>query len=402
MKVFEHLENIWHKKVTRREFLAKCAKAGVCIGASLYAFGALSKYQALSAIGEKRGMHEALFYEKMGDEAVRCVLCPNYCTLSNGQRGFCRVREPVDGKLYSLVYELVCSAHIDPIEKKPMYHVLPASKSFSIATAGCNSRCKYCQNWTISQRSPEETINNRLSVKNLVDSAAMNGCRSIAYTYTEPVIFYEYMIEGAKLAKTKGIYNVMVTGGKINKEPAKLAAKYVESANIDFKGFDDKYLREVCAQSLNNILDSILTMKQGGMWIELTNLIVPTLNDDMSKIRQMVKWIRSNVGSDVPLHFSRFWPQYKLRSLYPTPVETLKKARDIALEEGLHYVYIGNVPGMGYEDTICPKCKKVVIRRMGYQVLENHVSKDGKCGFCSGSIAGIWGTPHQGTPRKIE
>ena len=390
MKILEILNNLWERRLTRREFLKDCATAGVCAGASLYAFGALSKYQAYAAIGEKRGMHEALFYEKMGDEAVQCQLCFNRCTLSNGQRGFCRVREPVDGKLYTLVYELVCSAHIDPIEKKPMFHMLPGSKSFSIATAGCNSRCKYCQNWTISQRSPEETINKRLSVDNLVASAAANDCRSIAYTYTEPIIFYEYSLDAAKAAKRKGIYNVWVTGGKINPEPLKHIAQFVEAANIDFKGFDDKYLREVCAQRLDNILEMIVISKEAGMWIELTNLIVPTLNDDMKKIREMVKWIKSNVGPDVPLHFSRFWPQYKLRSLYPTPVETLMRARDIAREEGLHYVYIGNVPGQGFEDTVCPKCGKVVIKRIGYKVLENHVGTDGKCRFCGNKIAGIW------------
>ncbi|MGD2279572.1 MAG: AmmeMemoRadiSam system radical SAM enzyme, partial [Candidatus Omnitrophota bacterium] len=349
-----------------------------------------SRYKAYAAIGEKRGMHEALFYEKMGDEAVRCLLCDNYCVLSNGQRGFCRVREPVDGKLYSLVYELVCAVHIDPIEKKPMFHMLPGSKSFSVATAGCNSRCKYCQNWTISQRSPEETTNSRLSSRNLVASAEANGCRSIAYTYSEPIVFYEYMLEASGLAREKGIYNVMVTGGKINPEPARKLAKSVHSANFDLKGFDKKFLNEVCAQSLDNILEALVIMKQEGMWVEVTNLIVPTLNDNMDDIRRMMKWVKKNLGADVPIHFSRFWPQYKLRSLYPTPVETLKQARDIAFEEGMHYVYIGNVPELALQSTVCPRCKNVVIKRIGYKVVENNVSPDGLCRFCGNKIAGIW------------
>jgi pyruvate formate lyase activating enzyme len=389
MKILEKLDNIWQKKFTRRDFLRKCLATGLGMGASFYLFNLFSKYKAYAAIGEKRGMHEALFYEKMGAGAVRCLLCPNQCMLSNGQRGFCRVREPVDGKLYTLVYELVCAVHVDPIEKKPLYHMLPGSKSFSIATAGCNSRCKNCQNWTISQRPPEETTNRFLSSGNLVARASANGCRSIAYTYTEPVVFYEYMMDASRLAKEKGIYNVMVTGGKINPEPAKQLGKYVDAANFDLKGFDKKFLRENCAQDLDNILQALTIMKQEGIWIEITNLIVPTLNDNMNDIRRMVKWIRSNLGPDTPLHFSRFWPQYKLRSLYPTPVETLKRARDIAMEEGINYVYIGNVPQIGVESTVCPKCKKVVIKRLGYSVLENNVV-DGKCKFCGNKIPGIW------------
>ncbi|MGB2599344.1 MAG: AmmeMemoRadiSam system radical SAM enzyme [Candidatus Omnitrophota bacterium] len=389
MKILEKLDNIWQKKFTRRDFLKKCLTAGLGMGASLYLFGLFSKYKAYAAIGEKRGMREALFYEKMGGDAVRCLLCPNQCMLSNGQRGFCRVREPVDGKLYTLVYELVCSVHVDPIEKKPLYHMLPGSKSFSVATAGCNSRCKNCQNWTISQRPPEETTNRFLSSGNLVARASANGCASIAYTYTEPIIFYEYMMEASRLAKEKGIYNVMVTGGKINPEPARELGKYVDAANFDLKGFDKKFLRENCAQDLDNILQALTIMKQEGIWVEVTNLIVPTLNDNMNDIRRMVKWLKSNLGPDTPLHFSRFWPQYKLRSLYPTPVETLKRARDIAMEEGIHYVYIGNVPEIGVESTVCPKCKKVVIKRLGYSVLENNVV-DGKCKFCGNKIPGIW------------
>jgi pyruvate formate lyase activating enzyme len=390
MKVLEKLESLWREKLTRKDFLKKCAAAGITLGVSSYLFGLFSKYKAYAAIGEKRGMREALFYEKMGGDAVRCLLCPNQCMLSNGQRGFCRVREPVDGKLYSLVYELVCSAHVDPIEKKPMYHMLPGSQSFSIATAGCNSRCKNCQNWTISQRPPEETTNNRLTIQNLVASASANGCRSIAYTYTEPVVFYEYMMDASRLAKEEGIYNVMVTGGKINPKPAKELAKYVDASNFDLKGFDNNFLRENCAQDLDNILQALSIMKQEGIWVEITNLIVPTLNDSMDDIRRMVKWIKSNLGADVPLHFSRFWPQYKLRSLYPTPLETLKRARDIAMEEGLHYVYLGNVPESSASNTVCPKCKKVVIERIGYRVLKNNVSSDGKCVFCGNKIPGIW------------
>jgi pyruvate formate lyase activating enzyme len=233
-------------------------------------------------------------------------------------------------------------------------------------------------------------MNRRLSVQDLVQGAVNNACKSIAYTYTEPVIFYEYMLEGSKLARKRGIYNVMVTGGKINPEPVKELCKYVDAANFDLKGFDKKFLREVCAQDLDNILEALTLMKQGGMWVEITNLVVPTLNDNMDDIRRMMKWVKKNLGADVPIHFSRFWPQYKLRSLYPTPVETLKRARQIALEEGMQFAYIGNVPEIGTESTVCPKCKNVVIKRIGYKILENHVNSSGTCEFCGNKIPGIW------------
>ncbi|MDD5634422.1 MAG: AmmeMemoRadiSam system radical SAM enzyme [Candidatus Omnitrophica bacterium] len=390
--ILEKINRVWDKKLTRREFINKCLKAGLLFGAASSLFDIFSRYKAYAAIGEKRGLHEALYYEKIGDEAVKCLLCPNQCVLSDGQRGFCRVREPVKGKLYTLVYELVCAQHVDPIEKKPLFHVLPGSTSYSIATSGCNSRCKYCQNWTISQKPPEETFNERLTCESLVRAAAANGCDSISYTYTDPIVFYEYVLAASKAARNAGILNVAVTGGKINPEPLRELCGFIDAAHIDFKGFNDRFLNEVCAQRLDTITETIKIMKNAGVWIELVNLIVPTLNDDMGDLRKMVKWIRSNVGPDVPLHFSRFWPQYKLRSLYPTPVETLKQARDIALEEGINYVYIGNVPELEEENTICPSCKKAVIKRAGYSVRENNLEK-GKCRFCGQVIPGIWEKP---------
>ncbi|MBD3378930.1 MAG: AmmeMemoRadiSam system radical SAM enzyme [Candidatus Omnitrophica bacterium] len=334
-------------------------------------------------------MKEALFYEKMGSEHVRCLLCPNECVLADGQRGFCRVREPVKGKLYTLVYGLACAVHLDPIEKKPLFHVMPGSRAFSVATAGCNSRCKFCQNWTISQKTPEETSNRLLMPDALVSSARNNDCSSIAYTYSEPFVFYEYTLAASETARGEGLLNVLVTGGKINKKPLQKICSFVDAANVDLKGFDRRYLREVCAQDLDNILDNLVTMRSKGVWVELTNLIVPTLNDDTAKIREMCRWVKKELGPDVPLHFSRFWPRYKLRTLYPTPPDTLKKARKIALEEGLHYVYIGNVPEEDTESTVCPDCGNKVISRLGYRVLENKL-RDGKCPFCGNTIPGIW------------
>ena len=379
------------KGLTRRDFLKILATAGCGIFASAKISGLFSNKAAFAipSIDNVGYIHEAMFYDKLSEDAVKCMLCPHECLLQNGQRSFCRVREPKGGVLYTLVYELICSAHVDPIEKKPIYHMLPGSLSFSIATAGCNSRCKYCQNWQISQIPPEESRNTILSCDRVSAVAMQNECQSIAYTYTEPIVFYEYMLDAAKIAKTRNIKNIAVTGGFINPEPAKYASKYLDAANIDLKGFDDSYLKETCGQRLDPLLGAIKIMHDEGVWIELTNLVVPTLNDDAKMIRNMCKWITRHLGQDVPLHFSRFWPMYKLRDLPPTPVETLESARDIAMDEGLRYVYIGNIKEHEASNTYCPKCKKAVITRAGYYVTANHI-KNSACTFCGEKIAGIW------------
>ncbi len=336
-----------------------------------------------------QSLHEAMYYNTMGGESVKCDLCPHRCMLKNGDRGFCRVRKCLNGKLYSLVYELPCAVHVDPIEKKPVYHMLPTSKSFSIATAGCNSRCKFCQNWQISQFGPEYTNNIKLSCAEAVSRAARAGCRSIAYTYSEPNVFYEYMLDTSIAAKKKGIKNIWVTGGMINPKPLRELAKYMDAANIDFKAYDDDYLRNTCAQNLDTLTTTVKLAKDNGIWIELTNLIVPTLNDDPGKIKEMALWIKANVGKGTPLHFSRFTPMYKLKNLPPTPVETLRTARKIAMDAGLEYVYIGNVPGDEANSTYCPSCKKMIVRRRGYLVSNIEITGS-RCRFCNHTIPGIW------------
>jgi len=371
--------------VTRRQFI----KGGLSLCVGLLGTRITRKSindTALAAIGYSK---EALYYRTLDDTTVKCVLCPHECVLKNGQRSFCKVREPKDGKLYTLVYELPCTVHVDPIEKKPIYHMYPGSKSFSIATAGCNLRCKFCQNWQISQEYPENAIQRYLSCQDVVDSAIKNKCRSIAYTYSEPNIFYEYMLDTSRIAKEKGIKNVWVTGGFINPDPLDRLSGVMDAANIDLKGFSDKYLQEVCGERLKPLLSTIKMSKKKGIWVELTNLVVPTLNDDMSMIKDMCVWIKENLGADTPLHFSRFWPTYKLKNLPPTPLETLKSARETAQKEGLHYVYIGNVPEGTHSDTICPKCKRVVVKRAGYFVLANNIVNS-KCKFCGQKISGIW------------
>ena len=332
---------------------------------------------------------EAKWYRTLPENRVQCLLCPYNCVLLPGQRGQCGVRENRGGKLYTLVYGRIVAYHIDPIEKKPFYHVLPASGSFSIATAGCNLHCKFCQNWDISQRKPEELDFRLLLPEDIVNLAIKYKCKSIAYTYSEPIVFYELVEDTAKLAKRKGLLNLMVTAGYINEEPLKELCKYIDAANVDLKGFTPEYYQNVVYGDLSTVLNTLKIMKENGVWVEITNLIVPTLNDDPQTIRKMCKWIKENLGPDVPLHFSRFYPMYKLRNLPPTPVSTLEKAVNIAKEEGLNYVYIGNVPGHPMENTYCPKCGHILIKRRGYMILENNII-DGKCKFCGNPIPGIW------------
>ncbi len=320
---------------------------------------------------------------------VQCLLCPAECLLADYQVGICRVRINRDGKLYSLVYGKPCAVHVDPIEKKPIFHMLPGTRSFSIATAGCNLTCQFCQNWEISQTNPEETRNADLPPEKVVEFALKKGCRSIAYTYSEPVVFFEYMLDTARLAKRRGLRNIWVTGGYINPEPLRELAPVMDAANIDLKGFTEEYYRKVCGGRLQPVLDAIVLSKQLGIMVELTNLVIPTLNDDLDRIREMCLWIKDAVGPDVPLHFSRFSPKYRLQKLPPTPLETLQRAHQVATEVGLHYVYTGNVPYDDRSNTYCPNCRRRLLARVGYSVTEN-VIREGACPYCDYYIAGIW------------
>jgi pyruvate formate lyase activating enzyme len=378
------------QEITRREFIktGTLILSGIALRLFLGTF-LIGQKLAWAAQSSLLGKREALYYKKVDKSTVQCQLCPRRCTLMNGMRSFCRVREAENGKLYTLVYGVPCSYHIDPIEKKPIYHMLPATSAFSIATAGCNLRCKFCQNWTISQRPPEETANIKMGPDEVVENALKNGCSSIAYTYSEPTVFYEYMLDTAKLAKQKGLKNVMVTGGYINPEPLRELCKYIDSANVDLKGFDRKYLRQVCGQEREPLLQALKNFKQEGVSVEITNLVVPTLNDDMQTIKKMCVWIKDNLGPDTPLHFSRFTPMYQLRNLYLTPVPTLERAKQTAEQAGLKFVYIGNVPGHSGENTTCPDCEAMLIDRIGYTIKQNNIVK-GKCPSCGRRIPGIW------------
>lgn len=373
--------------MNRREFLKKSCLLAAGAGLSPLILELFSRrLYASSLVPFKK---EAMYYRKIDSNTVQCELCPRGCKLVNGERSFCRAREPKDGKLFSLVYGLACAAHIDPIEKKPLFHFLPATKAFSIATAGCNFRCKYCQNWSISQFPPEDTDNQNLMPEEVVNGAYLSDCATIAYTYTEPSIFFEYMLDTAKLAREKGIRNIYHSNGSLSSKPAYELAKYLDAANIDLKAFNQDFYSKVCQGNFETVLGTLKILKQRGVWIEITTLVVPTLNDDMDQIKEMSVWIKENLGEDTPLHFSRFWPQYRLTSLLPTPISTLDIARETAMQAGLKYVYIGNVAGHKAESTYCPKCKKAVIKRSGYSILEYNLDSK-SCKFCGYQIAGVW------------
>ncbi len=339
--------------------------------------------------GQTKVHQEALFYEKLSVQKVQCRLCPWQCLIGNGKLGFCRARKNVAGTLYALGYGAPCSVHIDPIEKKPFFNYHPAAEVFSIASAGCNLRCKFCQNWEIAQVSPLDTENYSLSPRDIINQTIKEKCKIIAYTYSEPTNFYEYMLDICKLARKKGIKNVYHSNGYINPEPLKELCRYLDAANIDLKGFSEDYYRKICGAHLQPVLDTLIILKQKGVWVEITNLILPEENDDPEDIRKMCQWICTNLGPDVPVHFSRFYPTYRMKNLSPTPVKTLEMARDIALKEGLHYAYIGNVVGHPGENTYCPKCRKTVVKRVGYNILEIHLT-NGACDYCGRTIAGRW------------
>jgi pyruvate formate lyase activating enzyme len=332
----------------------------------------------------------ARYWEKVKDDVVHCLLCPRSCVIKPGHRGFCTVRINRGGTLYTLGYGNPVAVNIDPIEKKPFFHVLPGTNAYSIAVAGCNMRCLFCQNWTISQAKPDEVTAYRMTPEDIVSGAIKSHCPFIVYTYTEPTVFYEYMLDISRLAHTKGLRNGMHTCGYINPAPLGELLKYMDAVNVDLKGFNEEFYRKMGAfAELKPVLETLRIVKREGVWLEITNLIISGRNDDPEEIRKMCEWIKDNLGDEVPLHFSRFMPAFKLQNLPPTPVEKLDEAYKIAKGAGLKFVYIGNVPGNPRENTYCPRCGKLLIGRIGYEVYENNIAQ-GKCKFCRETIPGIW------------
>lgn len=322
-------------------------------------------------------------------KGLRCLICPNECTLKEGELSDCKNRKVIDGKLYTLAYNHPCTIHIDPIEKKPLLHYKPGVMAFSLGTAGCNFSCLNCQNSEISQVSPEQIRSFRASPTSIVEGAIKENCPTIAYTYTEPISYFEYMLDTAKIAKEAGIDNLMISNGYINEEPLRELAPYLNAANIDLKVFDDLTYQRLTGGKLAPVLRTLEILRDNGVWIEITNLIVPEWSDDLKLIDKMCKWLAKNGFKNYPLHFSRFHATYKLKHLPSTPLEVLLEARNIAKKHGIIHVYIGNVPEIDGENTLCPECQKIVIRRKGYQILSNKI-KDSSCPFCQTSISGVW------------
>ncbi len=348
----------------------------------IYAFPAIAEE-------EKKYVKEAMYYEKKEEMKVLCKLCPRECSVADLERGYCGVRENIGGTYYTLVHSRPCTLHPDPIEKKPLFHFLPGTWAFSIATAGCNMECKFCQNWEISQFRPEQLKSFYLPPKEVHNIAKRKNCRSIAYTYTEPVVYYEYVFDTAKLGKSTGIRSVFISNGYIQEKPIVELCKYMDAIKIDLKAFTEKFYQETCSGKLEPVLKALQAIKKTGIWLEIVVLIVPSLNDSEAEIKQMSRWIFRNLGPDVPVHFTRFRPTYKIKNLPDTPISILERSRRIALSEGLLFVYTGNVQGHEGEHTYCPSCHKVVIKRYGYAILRIAI-QNGKCAHCGHVIPGVW------------
>ncbi|MFP3897501.1 MAG: AmmeMemoRadiSam system radical SAM enzyme [Anaerolineales bacterium] len=340
-------------------------------------------------------MKEAMLYEKLEGDVVRCALCAHRCRIREGETGICGVRENREGTLYSLVYGQIISHAVDPIEKKPLFHFYPGTDAFSIATVGCNFRCTFCQNADISQmpRDQGRIVGREMPPEAVVEAAGRRDCRSIAYTYTEPTIFFEYTYDVAKLAHEADIANVYVTNGYMTLEMLDMMTSpsdppLLDAANVDLKSFRDEFYRQQCGASLQPVLDSLKILKRRGVWLEVTTLIIPDLNDSDEELEDIAQFIATELGMDTPWHVSRFHPTYRLRDHPSTPPSTLHRAREIGLEAGLQYVYEGNVASSEGENTFCPRCGSPVIRRGGYTIEEYDIG-DGACASCGKPIAGV-------------
>lgn len=337
-------------------------------------------------------MKEALFYRRENGN-IRCYLCPHNCLIKEGKRGVCNVRENIEGRLISLSYGKIIAAHVDPVEKKPLFHFMPGTRTFSIATPGCNFQCPYCQNWSISQI-VEEMLERAEDVlpEDIVMYAERTNSASISYTYTEPTIFFEFAMDTGLLAVKKGIKNVFVTNGFITEDALKEAKKFLHAANVDLKSFRESFYKRFCKGKLQPVLDALKWMKSNNIWVEVTTLVIPEENDSEDELREIARFIRDELGRETPWHITRFHPDYRMLDKPTTPSHKLERGREIGLEEGLKYVYTGNLPGHPGENTYCPSCKRVVIKRYGFSVEALNL-KNGRCTFCGEEIEGIWLNP---------
>ncbi|TAL69656.1 MAG: AmmeMemoRadiSam system radical SAM enzyme [Bacteroidetes bacterium] len=370
--------------IGKRDFLKK----SLALSAGLMCFPC--KFILSDITSEQQGIYKKVaMYQEETARGIMCRICPNECVLKEGELSKCNNHKVFDSKLYTLAFGNPCSANVDPIEKKPLYHFLPGTRAYSIATAGCNLVCLNCQNWTISQTSPDKTRNFDLMPEKVIEECINNRCSSIAYTYSEPTTFYEYAFETATLAKKAGIKNVFKSNGYINAEPLRKLCSVIDGANIDLKAFTESTYLKLTGGKLQPVLDSLKIYKEMGVWLEITNLVVPAWSDNLDEIGKMCKWLSENGFRNTPLHFSRFYPIHKLEQLPPTPVEILNSASRIAAAEGLKYVYTGNIPGDEISDTKCPSCNSTLIVRQGYRIASNLVT-EGKCNKCGKPVDGVW------------
>jgi pyruvate formate lyase activating enzyme len=372
--------------VGRRSFL-KCALAS---GAAL-GLGSATAPSAAAAESsdDARYVVEARFYKKLDNKKIECHLCPRQCKVGDKERGYCGVRENRGGVYYTVVYGRMCAAHVDPVEKKPLFHYLPGTMAFSMATAGCNVNCKFCQNWDLSQSRPEQVPAQFAPPQRVAEMARQSSCPTIAYTYSEPVVFAEYAMDTADAGHAAGVRSIVVSNGYIQTEALKTAYGKMDAVKIDLKSFFDAYYRKVVTGELKPVLDTLVTLRKMGKWVEIVYLVLPTLNDSDAELKSLAAWIKGNLGTSVPLHFTQFHPSYLMKNLPVTPVKTLERAKAIADAEGLHFVYIGNVPGHPAQNTYCPKCKHMLVERIGFTASKIVIRKNA-CPNCHEPIPGIW------------
>jgi pyruvate formate lyase activating enzyme len=332
---------------------------------------------------------EALLYERLPDNRVRCNLCAHHCVIVDGRRGICQVRENQGGVLYTLIYGRTIARHVDPVEKKPLFHFYPGTTAFSVATPGCNFHCRWCQNWEISQMPREQHLimGEEANPEQIVAAAQRAGCQSIAYTYTEPTVFFEYAHDTARLAHEVGLTNIYVTNGYMTEEMLETSHLYLDAANVDLKAFRDETYRKYVGARLQPVLDNLKRMKALGIWLEVTTLVIPDVNDDPAELQDAAQFVAHELGTDTPWHVGRFFPAYQMTDVPPTPAGTLRRAQKIGLEEGLKYVYVSNMPEVGGEDTFCSVCDHLLIRRHGFMITDR--VRNGRCPDCGASIAGI-------------
>jgi pyruvate formate lyase activating enzyme len=378
----------------RRSFLMCALASGAAMGAGKFAVSAEAIPSGASEKNQddSRFTVEAKFYQKLQNKKIKCKLCPRECVVGDRERGYCGVRENRGGTYYTLVHSRLCAMHVDPVEKKPLFHFLPGTNAFSVATAGCNVNCKFCQNWDLSQSRPEQVPSVHTPPQRVAELARQNGCPTIAYTYSEPVIFSEFLMDAADASHAAGVRSIVISNGYIQDEALKAAYGKMDAVKIDLKAFTESYYAKVVTGQLKPVLETLVTLRKMGKWTEIVYLVVPTLNDSDAEFRGLAQWVKTNLGVDVPLHFTQFHPEYLLKNLPITPVPTLERAKAIADAEGLHYVYIGNVPGHPAQHTYCPQCRRVLVERVGFIASKMLIRKDGSCPFCRHMIPGIWHT----------